>query len=62
MDSIEATKAKVLAEYLKDKVIYFHKREKFSEEILQILEQVEVDYHNKWEEMKLEEQYQEKPE
>ena len=28
--------------------------------ILQAIEQVETDYHNKWEEMKCEEQYQEK--
>ena len=31
-----------------------------AESILQAIEQVETDYHNKWEEMKCEEQYQEK--
>ena len=34
----------------------------YAERIIRAIEDIDTDYHNKWEEMKCEEQYQEKPE
>ena len=51
---------RVLAEHLWNPT--FWNLTNMANDILEALREVEVDYQNRWEEMRVEEQYQEKPE